>query len=91
MEDDEREGLDYAVKQGQQIHTTVNTSGWTDVIKPALVDRQVALVEEFLSAKTYEEFVRIQQAINGIKSMLSFVEVVLVEGKEALKELKKNP
>ena len=91
MEDDEREGLDYVAKQGQKIHTTVNTSGWKDVIKPALIDRQVALVEEFLLAKTYEEFVRIQQAINGIKSMLSFVEVVLVEGKEDLQELKGNP
>ena len=91
MEDDEREGLDSVARQGQMLHTTINTNGWKDVIKPALVARQVALVEEFLSATTYEEFVRIQQAINGIKSLLSFVEVTLIEGKSALEELKKNP
>lgn len=91
MEDDEREGLESIAKQGQMLHTTINTNGWKEVIKPALVDRQVALVEEFLSAKTYEEFVRIQQAINGIKSVLSFVEVTLMEGKSALGELKENP
>lgn len=91
MEDDEREGLDSIAKQGQKIHTTVNTSGWKDVIHPALIDRQAVLVEEFLSAKTYEEFVRIQQAINGIKRVLDFVEVILVEGKGALAELQENP
>lgn len=91
MEDDEREGLQDVAKQGQLLHTTINTNGWKEVIKPALVDRQISLMEEFLSATTYEEFVRIQQAISGIKSLLSFVEVTLMEGKGALQELKKNP
>jgi hypothetical protein len=66
----------------------VNTKGWKEVVKPALERKQDALFRDFTVAKTYEEFVRIQGAVNASVDLLSFIEVTLNEGKEALKELK---
>ena len=91
MNDEERDELDAVFKDGQKVNTTVNTPGWTDVICPRLKERQETLVKEFLNATTFEDFVRIQQAINALNSLMDFVEVVLIEGKSAIEELKENP
>jgi len=89
--DDERDAIESAVKEGQAIHTTVNTNGWQKVIRPALEMRKAALISEFSMAVTYEDFVRIQQSINAIDGLTNFIECKLIEGKSALEELKRNP
>ena len=78
------------LEDAQAIHTTINSNGWKKVIKPALENRAASLVGEFTNASTYEEFVRIQQAMNAINSLVSYIEVKLVEGKTALEEIKRK-
>ena len=91
MNDEDRGNLQAAAQDCSAIETTINSRGWREVIKPALENRMVALVNDFSAAKTYEEFVCIQQAINAIKGLMDFIEVKLVQGREACKELRKNP
>ena len=76
------------IADAQAIHTTINSNGWKNVIHPTLENRAKALLGEFQGASTYEEFVRIQQAMNAINGLLSYIEVKLIEGKTALEEMK---
>jgi hypothetical protein len=87
---DEKDELIISARDGQDVHKTVNTKGWQKVIKPALENRMNSLVNEFANASGYEELVRIQQAINAIKGLTDFIEIKLMEGKQALEELGKN-
>ncbi len=86
---EDREAIVSAVKDGQAVHTTLNSNGWQKVIRPALEMRKAALMGEFSMATTYEDFVRIQQSINAIDALTNFIECKLIEGKNALEELRK--
>jgi len=88
---DDRVVLESSAKDASAIHSTVNSRGWLEVIDPALKVRREAFSHEILAATTYEEFVRIQQAINAIDSLVDFIENKLIEGKTALEELKRKP
>ena len=85
---DDRSVVESSAKDGQKVHATINSKGWQEVIQPALEERKKALVHNFLDAVTYEEFVRVQQSLNAINGLLNFIEVKLMEGKEALREIK---
>lgn len=78
-------------KDGQVVNTMIHSDGWLKVVKPALINRELSLMKDFANAKTYEEFVKIQQAVNAIRNLLSFIEVTLIEGKKALEELGRKP
>ena len=80
-----------AAKHGSLVNAVVNSKGWIDVIRPALLSRRESLIGDISSAVTYEDFVRIQQAMNAILGLLDFIEVKLMAGEEAIKELKENP
>ncbi len=88
--DEDRSVSELSVRDGQAVHSTINSRGWTEVIKPALENRMVALVNDFANATSYKEFVQVQQAINAIKGLMSFIEVKLIEGRTALEDLKKE-
>lgn len=88
MED--RDVQEAAAKEGSAVNTMINSKGWSEVVAPAFRKRVEYLYGEFSNATVYEEFVRIQQSINAIKGLLDFVEITLIEGKEALKELREN-
>ncbi len=85
---EERDSLELNARDASAIHATINSRGWLEIIKPALDMRNKALISEFAVAATYEEFVRIQQMINAIDGLTNFIEVKLIEGKSALKELR---
>ena len=87
---EERIVTESVAKEGQMVHATVNSKGWQKVIAPALANRKKALLAEFSNAAKYEEFVRIQQSVNAIDSVTDFIEVKLMEGREALKDLRKD-
>lgn len=91
MNEEERDVAESVARDGQAVNTTINTKGWINVIRPALDARLKSLVKEFANTTEYEEFVRIQQAINAISNLTSFIEVTLAEGKDALKNLEKSP
>ena len=90
-ENEERLITESIARDSQAVHSTVNSRGWKEVIQPALDNRFKALIGDFCNATTYEEFVRIQQSMNAIKSLLEFVEVTLIEGKAALEKLGDSP
>jgi hypothetical protein len=85
---EERDAVESIARDGQAVHTMVNTNGWKEVVRPALDRRKVALMSDFQNAKVYEEFVAVQQAVNAIDSLINFIESTLIEGKEALIELR---
>jgi hypothetical protein len=88
MDDDQREEIEDIAKDGQAVHSMVNSNGWQKVVRPAIEKRHDALFRDFTTAKTYEDFVRIQQAVNASVDLMSLIEVTLNEGKEALTELR---
>lgn len=88
MED--REIKEMTAKDGSAVNTMINSRGWTQVVRPALVERIKFLHAEFSNATEYEQFVRIQQSINAINSILDFIEITLAEGKDAIRELKES-
>jgi hypothetical protein len=87
----DRESLELSAKDASAVHTTINSRGWTQVIAPALEERKKALMHEFSGAEKFEDFIRIQQMINALDGLTNFIENKLIEGKEALAELKRNP
>ena len=89
--DEEREDLERQMKDGSAVNTMINGKGWQKVVRPMLEARIDALVSEFLSASGLEEFIRIQQAIKAIQSLLETIEVTVYSGKEAITELRANP
>lgn len=88
---EERATSEILVEDGQKVSAMVHGKGWMEVVKPALLNRELSLMGEFSNATTYEEFVRIQQAVSAIRNLLAFIEVTLAQGKSALEDLKKNP
>ena len=90
MENEEIGELEITAKEGNDVNTTIHTKGWVNVIRPALIAKQQALIHEFAGAKTYEDFVTIQQGLNALQGVLDFIEVKLIEGKVALDELRKS-
>lgn len=87
MNNEERVAAELTARDGQAVSAVIHSIGWTKVIKPALLNRELALIDDFRSAKTYEEFVGTQQAINAIRNLLSFIEVALIEGQKAFNNL----
>ena len=91
MEKEERDENESMMRAGQDVSTTISTRGWQKVIRPCLNSRIDSLMAEFDMAVTHEEFMCIQQAIKAHKDLINFIEVTLIEGKRALKELRNNP
>lgn len=87
MNDEQSESLEESVRDGAMLHTMVTGNGWSKVARPALTSRREALLSEFLNVATFEDMLRIQQAVNAIDGLLSFIEIKLIEGKSALEEL----
>ena len=90
VENEERIVLESVAREAQMVLATINTKGWKDVIKPALDNRVMALVNDFANAENYEEFVKIQQAMNAIRALVDYIEIKLIEGKEALQEIRRD-
>jgi hypothetical protein len=74
------------LEDAQKVNEMINGEGWLEVVKPALINRELNLIKDFSSATTFEQFVTIQQAINAIRNLLSFIEVTLAEGKKSFEE-----
>lgn len=75
-----------AILDCNAVKSMINSRGWMQVVRPALEARMNAFSFEFSSATKLEDFIRIQQSINALSGLLSFIEVKLSEGNEALKE-----
>jgi len=91
MDDEDRGILEANLKDSNAVRTMLESKGWNGVIRPGLIERKLQLVDNFKVARTYEDFVCIQQAINAIDNLLALIEVTLAEGKRALEELRSNP
>ena len=80
--------LESVAENGQLVQAMVNTKGWKEVVKPALESRVEACVRDISVAKEHGEFIAIQQAMNAINNLIDFIEVTLIDGKEAYKEIR---
>lgn len=88
---DEEKMITKSIKaDAQAVSSTISSKGWKTIIRPALDAKRESLVNEFSSAVTYEDFVRLQQALNAITGLLNFIEVKLLEGDKAFDELNEN-
>ena len=87
MDDERREDLELVAKDGQAVHSTINSVGWKKIIEPALVARKEQLMEQLCICEVVD-FVKIQQSVNAIDSLMMFINHTLLEGKGALEELR---
>lgn len=90
MQNEERELKEDRAKAGQALRTLVNNKGWKEILVPAFQNQRRDLVEAFKSVKKYEEFVRIQQALNAIDNLLNTVDTTIELGEQAEEELSKQ-
>jgi len=60
-------------ERAQKVQNVLESSGWTKVVFPSLMERRHALMDSMLTVKTTMDFVRIQQAVNAIDNLISFM------------------
>ena len=72
-----------SIKRANALKTMLNTVGWKEVVKPALEQRKLDLLEQFKSEKEFSAFVYLQQSMLAIQNLESFIEDCIAEGKEA--------
>lgn len=84
------ENRQQAIKDANAVRKVVKSKGWTEVLRPALEQRKNSLLQEFKQAKEFSDFVRLQQSVNAIENLLNYIEYVLSQGEQALKEYRKE-
>ena len=76
-----------AAQAASKVQTTLATPGWTEVIRPALDARRqyydIRLHQRFKSNEM-DELVFAQQSVLAIDELLSLIEHVFAEGKNAI-------
>lgn len=85
--DEELAELNRTVRDGLAVKRMVTSDGWKDVLKPKLDARIGQLLNTFRNAKTYEDFIIVQQAINAIESVMSFCSLSIILGEQASKRI----
>ena len=76
--------LEKAIEDGKMVKALRKSDAWKKVIKPDLKAQEDALVDRFLIARTYEEFIAIQQRILSLRSITECVKTKEYFGNEAL-------
>lgn len=73
-----------AAQDASKVQTTLNTPGWTEVVRPALdAYRQYYLSSLLSRQERMEDVMFAQQSVLAIDELLSLIEHVLGEGKGA--------
>jgi hypothetical protein len=85
-EDISGESAEDIVKRGRAVNAMTETRGWRLVVRPELERQREAAVQMFVSAQTHDDFLKVQAKIAAIDYIFKLVEVVLAQGKEAMKE-----
>ena len=78
--------LERTFNDGAMVKETIESPGWTKIVAPALEKRKESLFAQLATAKTYREMVVIQQAVNAINILQSFITATLVLGEDALEK-----
>ena len=80
-----------ASQAASKVQTTLGTPGWTDVIRPAIEARRAYFMENLLSRqKNMEDVVFSQQSVLAIDELLSTIEHIFAEGKQAVAYFKEK-
>jgi len=85
--DEETQDLERVEAMGQAMFQMVQTEAWQKQIAPRYTERLGQLHVEFLKAKTYEDFVRIQQLSLAIQGLLGKVAATIQAGEVASDQL----
>lgn len=86
-EENDIDTLELMAKDGHAVFAMIQTNGWCNVVRPALISRKESLVREILNVSVLVDFIKIQQAINAIDGLIDFIEMKLTDGKSAIEEL----
>jgi hypothetical protein len=68
---DEKEELE---KKANAVETTLKTTGWKNVIQPALLQLRATEMSKLFVAHKLEEFLEVKSNVGAIDWLLSFVE-----------------
>ena len=86
----ELQELNRTIKNGLAIKSMVESDGWKNVLKPQLDAKIGELLNSFRNAKTYEEFVKVQQAINAIENIVQFCSLSIMLGQQASQRIEQQ-
>lgn len=79
------------IKRGELVRRTVASEGWREVLLPALQDQRNLCVKQFQEqAKTFEDFVNVQQSLNAVDWLLNYINEIVAGAEIAEEELKKE-
>lgn len=71
-------------QMASKVRTTLDTPGWNDVLKPAIDARRSYYLENLLSRQDrMEDVIFAQQSVLAIDELLSTIESMSAEGKNA--------
>lgn len=80
----QEEELMQLAQTASKVQTTLNTPGWTEVIKPALEGRRQFFLTGLLSRqKSMEDVAFAQQSVLAIDELFAFIKAFLDEGEGA--------
>jgi hypothetical protein len=87
QDEEELKDLQRKVRDSVDVKAMLETRGWREVMKPGIDRRVGELLNMFRKAKTYEDFISIQQAINAIENILGAANLAIALGDEAAKRI----
>lgn len=85
--EDELKEMQLAIKNANAVKEMLDTDGWKNVTKPMIDKRIGELLLMMRKATKYEEFVMIQQAINAIENVMSFLTTTIALGEQASRRI----
>lgn len=87
MNQESDEILQEALEEARLVRNTIETPGWTQVIRPALERQSTSLQEQLLCESEYKKVLLTQQSVMAIRNLLGFIDAQIENGKAAHEEI----
>jgi hypothetical protein len=69
-------------KRGKQLETMLQSTGWTEVLKPEIERRKTTHLRVMLDTVEHDTMIRAQQNIRMIDNLIAFISSTIALGKQ---------